>query len=156
MAKKGLDKNSEGNSPEKLSSDNHNVSGNDSNKVEKNRYSDDELKEFKQLILAKLEEARDNLTMLREAFSNDSGSDINDTSPTFKIIEDGSEVMSKEENAKLATRQKKFIESLELALLRIENKTYGICRETGKLIPKQRLMSVPHATLSIEAKQGQK
>ncbi|OFX73901.1 MAG: molecular chaperone DnaK [Bacteroidetes bacterium GWE2_29_8] len=107
-------------------------------------------------MLAKLEEARDNLTMLREAFSNDSGSDINDTSPTFKIIEDGSEVMSKEENAKLATRQKKFIESLELALLRIENKTYGICRETGKLIPKQRLMSVPHATLSIEAKQGQK
>lgn len=124
--------------------------------VEKTKYSDEELLEFKELILAKLEEAKVNLKMLKEAFANDSGSDINDTSPTFKIIEDGSEVMSKEENAKLASRQNKFIESLELALIRIQNKSYGVCRETGKLIPKQRLMSVPHATLSIEAKQGKK
>ena len=94
--------------------------------------------------------------MLREAFSGTSDSDTADTSPTFKVLEEGQTVLSKEENGRLALRQQKFIESLEMALVRIENGTYGICRETGKLISKERLRAVPLATLSIEAKKNQK
>jgi RNA polymerase-binding transcription factor DksA len=122
----------------------------------KNVYSDEELQEFKIIILAKIEEAKRDLELLTEAFSNDSGQDINDTSPTFKILEEGSQVRSKEENSQLAVRQTKFISSLENALVRIENKTYGICRVTGKLIPKERLRVVPHATLCIDAKLNEK
>jgi RNA polymerase-binding transcription factor DksA len=119
--------------------------------TEKNRYSDEELDEFKVLIQNKIEEAKKDLETLKESLSNkDNGTD--DTSPTFKLIEDGSDVLSKEETAQLAARQQKFINSLEAALVRIANKTYGICRQTGKLIPKERLRVVPHATLSIEAK----
>jgi len=123
---------------------------------EKNTYSDEELQEFKEIILEKLQEARRDLELLTEAFSNSGGEDINDTSPTFKILEEGSQVLSKEENSNLAMRQVKFIKSLENALVRIENKTYGICRETGKLIPKERLRVVPHATLCIDAKNASK
>ena len=122
------------------------------NTNEKTRYSDKELQEFKKIILKKLAEAKTDLQLLAEAYTNKNENDINDTSPTFKVLEDGNEVLSKEENGKLAARQRKFIESLEAALIRIENKTYGICRVTGKLIPKERLRLVPHATLSIEAK----
>ncbi|MBR1768824.1 MAG: TraR/DksA family transcriptional regulator [Bacteroidales bacterium] len=123
---------------------------------EKTRYSDEELLEFKELILAKLETARANLTELKaEAFhTNSNGTE--DTSPVFKAMEDeSSNVQAKEENARLAQRQQKYIKDLEAALVRIENKTYGICRVTGKLIPKERLKLVPHATLSIEAKMQQ-
>jgi len=121
----------------------------------KTRYSDEELEEFKQIILAKLEKARRDLKMLTEAFANSNEHDISDTSPTFKVLEEGYQVNSKEENSKLAARQDKFITALENALVRIENKTYGICRVTGKLISKERLRIVPHATLSIEAKLNQ-
>ncbi|HNX06040.1 MAG TPA: TraR/DksA family transcriptional regulator [Bacteroidales bacterium] len=121
-------------------------------KAEKTRYSDEELQEFKEIILKKLEEARRDLELLTEAYSNNAGQDINDTSPTFKILEEGSQVLSKEENSQLAMRQVKFISNLENALIRIENKSYGICRVTGKLISKERLKIVPHATLSMEAK----
>lgn len=121
----------------------------------KNRYSDEELEEFRQIILAKLEKARKDLKMLTEAFVNSNEHDISDTSPTFKVLEEGYQVNSKEENSKLAARQDKFIKALENALIRIENKTYGICRVTGKLISKERLRIVPHATLSIEAKLNQ-
>jgi len=126
--------------------------------VEKTRYSDDELDEFRQLINAKLEEARIDLQLLIEAYTNNNENDTNDTAPSFKVLEEGYSVNSKEENAQLAARQQKFIQNLENALVRIENKTYGICRETGKLISKERLRLVPHATLSIEAKllQGKK
>lgn len=116
------------------------------------RYSDEELQEFKDIILAKLAKAKADFKMLTEAYTNKNDNDTNDTSPTFKVLEEGNAVMSKEENSKLANRQEKFILSLENALVRIENKSYGICRETGKLISKERLRSVPHATLSIEAK----
>ncbi|MEI6124339.1 MAG: TraR/DksA C4-type zinc finger protein [Bacteroidota bacterium] len=119
-------------------------------------YSDEELLEFKEIILTKLSEAKKDLEILTEAFSNSGGEDINDTSPTFKILEEGSQVLSKEENSQLAMRQTKFIKNLENALIRIENKTYGICRVTGELIPKERLRIVPHATLSIDAKLKQK
>ena len=122
----------------------------------KNRYSDEELEEFKQIILNKLEKARRDLKMLTEAFANSNEHDISDTSPTFKVLEEGYQVNSKEENSKLAARQDKFINALENALVRIENKTYGICRVTGKLISKERLRIVPHATLSMEAKLNQK
>ncbi len=122
---------------------------------EKTRYSDEELQEFKEIILSKLDQAQHDLELLTDAFSNGEN-DISDTSPTFKVLEEGNSVMSKEENARLAARQQKFIANLEAALIRIENKTYGICRETGKLIPKERLRIVPHATLSIEAKKGQR
>ena len=122
------------------------------NKENKVRYSDEELEEFRQIILKKLEDARNDLAMLTEAFTNSGENSTNDTAPTFKVLEEGANVMSKEENSRLATRQAKFIASLEAALERIDNKTYGICRETGKLISKERLRSVPHATLSIEAK----
>ncbi|HPG33920.1 MAG: TraR/DksA C4-type zinc finger protein [Lentimicrobiaceae bacterium] len=121
----------------------------------KNRYSDEELEEFKQIILTKLEKARKDLKMLTEAFANSNEHDISDTSPTFKVLEEGYQVNSKEENSKLAARQDKFITALENALVRIENKSYGICRVTGRLISKERLRIVPHATLSIEAKLNQ-
>jgi len=119
---------------------------------EKYRYSDEELEEFKQIIDQKIEKAREDLKMLTEAYNNDDGHGTDDTSPTFKVLEEGYQVLSKEENSRLAARQQKFINSLENALLRIENKSYGVCRVTGKLISKERLRSVPHATLSIEAK----
>ncbi|MBP1630377.1 MAG: molecular chaperone DnaK [Bacteroidetes bacterium] len=129
----------------------------DENKNAK-RYSDEELNEFKEIIMNKLAQARENLEMLLEAFSNDAN-DLGDTSPTFKVLEEGSSVQSKEDNANMAARQQKFIKDLEAALIRIENKTYGICRVTGELIPKERLRIVPHATMSVEAKlqqQGKK
>jgi RNA polymerase-binding transcription factor DksA len=127
-------------------------------KDEKGRthYSDEELEEFRAIILEKLEKARQDMVLLTEAYSNSAGNDIMDTSPTFKVLEEGYQVLSKEDNARLAGRQEKFIQSLENALVRIENKTYGICRETGKLISKERLRIVPHATLSMEAKLKQK
>jgi RNA polymerase-binding transcription factor DksA len=123
---------------------------------EKSRYSDEELSEFKEIILAKLKKANEDLKLLMEAYHLDGEHGTDDTSPTFKILEEGYQVMSKEENSRLASRQQKFINNLENALLRIENKTYGICRVTGKLISKERLKSVPHATLSIEAKLNQR
>ena len=125
------------------------------NSHERVRYSDEELAEFKELILEKLARARKDLEMLNE---NVAGGDnaASDTAPTFKILEEGSNVLSKEENSQLAARQYKYIQNLDNALIRIENKTYGVCRMTGKLIPKERLRAVPHATLSVEAKMGQK
>lgn len=120
--------------------------------MEKTRYSDEELQEFKDLILKKLDEAKRNYKLLVDAYTNSNENDTADTSPSFKVMEEGFQVLSKEENGQLADRQKKFIENLENALVRIENKSYGICRVTGKLIPKERLRSVPHATLSIDAK----
>jgi len=123
--------------------------------AEKTTYTKDELKEFEELILAKIESAQDDLDVLRAATANDSDNGTEDTSPTFKQFEEGSSTLSKEENIKLAERQAKFIRSLNNALIRIENKTYGICRITGKLIAKERLKLVPHATLSIEAKNAQ-
>lgn len=118
------------------------------------RYSDEELEEFRQIILAKLEEARKSLEFYLDATSN-SNEEL-DTSPSFKYLEEGSNVLAKEENAQQAARLEKFIKNLEAALGRIENKTYGICRVTGKLIPKERLRCVPHATLSVEAKNQRK
>ena len=123
--------------------------------AEKTTYTKDELAEFRQLILAKIESAQDDLDVLRAATANDSDNGTEDTSPSFKQFEEGSSTLSKEENIKLAERQAKFIRSLNNALIRIENKTYGICRVTGKLIAKERLKLVPHATLSIEAKNAQ-
>jgi DnaK suppressor protein len=120
--------------------------------TEKIRYTDPELQEFKEIILKKLDDARHDLVLLTEAYTTKNDNDTNDTSPTFKVLEEGSNVLSKEENSQLASRQQKFIRDLENALLRIENKTYGICRVTGKLISKDRLRVVPHATMSIEAK----
>jgi RNA polymerase-binding transcription factor DksA len=118
------------------------------------RFSDEELQEFRDLIMKKLKEAKRDFELLKDSLSNkDNGTD--DTSPTFKLLEDGSDVLTKEETAQLAVRQQKFIQNLEMALVRIENKTYGICRVTGKLISKDRLRVVPHATLSIEAKTQQ-
>lgn len=123
---------------------------------EKTRYSDEELAEFKDLILEKLENAQREYDVLRKALSQSDSNDTLDTSPTFKILEEGASVLSKEEAGNLAQRQLKFIQHLNAALIRIENKTYGVCRETGKLIPKARLRAVPHATLSIEAKLKQR
>jgi RNA polymerase-binding transcription factor DksA len=123
--------------------------------IEIKRFTDEELQEFKDLILKKLQEARDDLKLLTEAYTSKNDNDTNDTSPSFKVLEEGSQVLSKEENSQLAARQQKFIRDLENALIRIENKTYGICRVTGKLISKERLKSVPHATLSMEAKLNQ-
>lgn len=120
---------------------------------DKVRYSDEELAEFKELILKKLEEARKDYDLLKQTLANTDNNGTDDTSPSFKMIEDGSETLSREETAQLAARQEKFIKHLEDALLRIRNKTYGICRVTGRLISKERLRLVPHATLSIEAKQ---
>lgn len=120
--------------------------------TEKTRYSDKELQAFKTLILEKLEKAKKDFELLLSSVNNTGGNDTEDTAPTFNVLEEGASALSKEEAGQLAMRQQKFIRSLEAALIRIENKTYGICRETGKLIPKERLLSVPHATLSIEAK----
>lgn len=122
---------------------------------EKIRYSDAELEEFRTLIQGKLDSALKDLELLKENFANDKNNGTDDTSPTFKAFEEGSDTMSKEANSQLAARQEKFIRDLKNALLRIENKTYGICRVTGKLIGKERLRLVPHATLSIEAKNQQ-
>ena len=121
----------------------------------KNRYTDKELERFKKLIVKKIDQAKQDLALLKSAYMNDSDNGTDDTSPTFKAFEEGSETMSKEANTQLALRQEKFIRDLKNALMRIENKTYGICRVTGKLIKKKRLMVVPHATLSIEAKNMQ-
>ena len=120
--------------------------------TEKTRYSDEELLEFKDLIIQKLEQAQKDYDLLKASISHSDDNDIQDTSPTFKVLEEGASVLSKEESGKLAQRQQKFIQHLKAALVRIENKTYGICRETGKMIAKERLRAVPHATLSIEAK----
>ena len=121
----------------------------------KNRYTDKELERFKKLIMVKIDQAKQDLELLKSAYMNDSDNGTDDTSPTFKAFEEGSETMSKEANTQLALRQEKFIRDLKNALIRIENKTYGVCRITGKLIKKKRLMVVPHATLSIEAKNMQ-
>ena len=120
------------------------------------RYSDKELEAFKILIGEKIEKAKKDLKLLKSAYMNDGNNGTEDTSPTFKAFEEGSKTMSKESNTQLALRQEKFIRDLKNALTRIENKTYGICRVTGKLISKERLKLVPHATLSIEAKNMQK
>lgn len=122
----------------------------------KERYSDKELAEFKKLILDKIEKAQQQLELYEDAYKNGSSNDTEDTSPTFKSFDEGSSTLSKEANSQLAIRQEKFIRDLKNALVRIENKTYGICRVTGKLIQKERLKLVPHATLSIEAKNQQK
>ena len=129
-----------------------NVMEQDTNAPEKLRYSDEELNMFKEVILKKLDKAKDDYEQLRAAITHSASNDVEDTSPTFKILEEGASALSKEESGQLAQRQYKFIQSLEAALIRIENKSYGICRETGKLIQKERLLLVPHATLSIEAK----
>jgi RNA polymerase-binding transcription factor DksA len=123
---------------------------------EKTRYSDEELEEFKALIKEKLEDARNYYNSLKEAIVNSDGNDTSDTSPTFKVLEEGASTLNKEEAGQLAQRQMKFIQHLEAALIRIENKTYGVCRETGKLIPKERLRAVPHATLSVDAKNNRR
>ncbi|MCL2649940.1 MAG: TraR/DksA C4-type zinc finger protein [Candidatus Azobacteroides sp.] len=123
---------------------------------EKTRYSDAELEEFRIIIMEKLEAAKKDYDLLKATIMNVDGNDVTDTSPTFKVLEEGAATLSKEEAGRLAQRQMKFIQSLQAALVRIENKTYGVCRETGKLIPKERLRAVPHATLSIEAKMSQK
>ena len=122
----------------------------------KNRYSDKELAEFRTLIEEKIEKAQEDLELLKSTYMNDGNNGTDDTSPTFKAFEEGSETMSKEANTQLAIRQEKFIRDLRNALIRIENKTYGVCRVTKKLINKKRLELVPHATLSIEAKNMQK
>jgi len=124
--------------------------------AEKNRYSDEELEEFRQLINEKLEVAQRDYDALKAALMNTDNNSTDDTSPTYKVLEEGANTLSKEETMRLAQRQMKFIQSLQAAMVRIENKTYGICRETGKLIPKERLRAVPHATLCIEAKQGKR
>jgi len=124
--------------------------------TEKTRYSDAELEEFKTLLNDKIKKATEQLELIQSSYKNDSNNGTDDTSPTFKAFDEGSEVMSKEANSQLAIRQEKFIRDLKNALVRIENKTYGICRVTGKLINKERLKLVPHATLSIEAKNMQK
>jgi len=123
---------------------------------EKVRYSDAELAEFKELIQKKMEKAKADLELIKSAYMNDLNNGTEDTSPTFKAFEEGSETMSKEANSQLAIRQEKFIRDLKNALFRVENKTYGICKVTGKLISKERLLVVPHATMSIEAKNMQR
>ena len=122
--------------------------------AEKNRYSDEELEEFRQIINEKLEIAQRDYDALKASLMNADNNSTDDTSPTYKVLEEGANTLSKEETTRLAQRQMKFIQSLQAALVRIENNTYGICRETGKLIPKERLRAVPHATLCIEAKQS--
>jgi DnaK suppressor protein len=123
---------------------------------EKLRYNDADLQEFKKLIQDKIAKAEHDLVLIKESFINDQNNGTDDTSPTFKAFEEGAETLSKEQNSILAGRQEKFVRDLKHALIRIENKTYGICRVTGKLIPKDRLKAVPHATLSIEAKNMQR
>lgn len=119
---------------------------------DKKRYSDEELEEFRQLILNKIEKAEQEYRSLVGVVNNHTGNGVEDTSPTFKALEEGANVLGKETNARLAQRQADYIAKLRQALVRIDNKTYGICRVTGELIPKGRLMAVPHATLSVEAK----
>ena len=123
--------------------------------ADKNRYLDAELQEFKALIQQKLDKAKEDYELLKSAITQSESNDTQDTSPTFKVLEEGAATLSKEEAGRLAQRQLKFIQHLQAALVRIENKTYGICRETGKLISKERLRAVPHATLCIEAKSRQ-
>ena len=123
---------------------------------EMNRYPDKDLDKFRVLIEEKIDKAQHDLELIRSAYMNDGNNGTDDTSPTFKAFEEGSETMSKEANTQLAIRQEKFIRDLKNALIRIENKTYGVCRVTGKLISAERLQLVPHATLSIEAKNMQK
>jgi len=123
--------------------------------AEKTRYSDAELEEFRAIINEKLETAIKDYELLKNSITNMDGNDVADTSPTFKVLEEGAATLSKKEAGRLAQRQLKFIQHLQAALVRIENKTYGICRETGKLIPKERLRIVPHATLSVDAKEKQ-
>ena len=123
---------------------------------EKMRYSDADLAEFKEIILSKIEKAQTDLELIKSAYMNDLNNGTDDTSPTFKAFEEGSETMSKEANSQLAIRQEKFIRDLKNALFRVENKTYGFCKVTGKLISKERLLVVPHATMSIEAKNLQR
>ena len=120
------------------------------------RYGDADLAEFKKIILKKLEQAKADYELLRLNITHSGDNDTQDTSPTFKVLEEGAATLSKEESGRLAAHQMKFIRNLEMALVRIENKTYGICKTTGKLIPKERLMRVPHATECIEAKEGRK
>ena len=122
---------------------------------EKTCYSPEELQEFKELIMSKIDKAERDLAMLQQAIAG-SENEANDTAPTFKTLEEGSNVLLKEENSKLAARQQKFIRDLRAALIRIENGTYGICQATGKLIPKERLRIVPHATMTVEAKEASK
>lgn len=124
--------------------------------AEKTRYSDEELAEFKKLILEKIALAKRDYDQMMDVLMNRGGNDVDDTSPTYKILEEGSSTQTKEELTTMAARQQKFIQGLQAALVRIENKTYGVCRVTGKLIPKERLRAVPHATLSIEAKNSGK
>mgnify|MGYP001791313197 FL=1 len=119
------------------------------------RYSDSDLQEFKDIILKKIERAEEDLELLRSSYKNGVDNGTEDTSPTFKSFEEGTDTMAKEANMQLAIRQEKFIRDLKNAIIRIENKTYGVCRVTGKLIQKERLKLVPHATLSIEAKRKQ-
>ena len=120
------------------------------------RYSDAELAEYKALILEKLEGARNDYEQLRASITRSADNDTEDTSPTFKVLEEGAMTLSKEEIERLAAHQLKFIKTLEMALVRIEHKTYGICKTTGKLIPRERLLRVPHATECIEAKEARK
>lgn len=122
---------------------------------EKTKYTDAELQEFKEIINQKLDKAKQDYQLLKDVITHGESNDTEDTSPTFKVLEEGAATLSKEEAGKLAQRQQKFIQHLQGALIRIENKTYGVCRVTGKLIPKERLKAVPHATLSIDAKQQQ-
>lgn len=124
--------------------------------TEKVRYGDEELEEFRDIINGKLVLARRDYEQMMRVLMNQDGNDVDDTSPTYKILEEGSATQSKEELIQLASRQQKFIKGLEAALIRIENKTYGVDRITGKLIPKERLRAVPHATLSVESKQNRK
>ena len=124
--------------------------------AEKTRYSDAELEEFRAIINEKLEIAMKNYEQLKSILNGSDSNDVDDTSPTYKVLEEGANTLSKEETTRLAQRQQKFINGLQAALVRIENKTYGICRETGKLISAERLRAVPHATLSIEAKNSGK
>jgi RNA polymerase-binding transcription factor DksA len=123
---------------------------------ERVRYGDADLAEFKQIILKKLEQAKADYELLRSNITHSGDNDTQDTSPTFKVLEEGATTLSKEETGRLAAHQMKFIRNLEMALVRVENKTYGICKTTGKLIPKERLMRVPHATECIEAKEARK
>ncbi|MBQ5729500.1 MAG: TraR/DksA C4-type zinc finger protein [Bacteroidaceae bacterium] len=123
---------------------------------QKVRYSDEELEEFKALILEKIELSKRDYDQMMDVLTNRSGNGVDDTLPTYKVLEEGSMTQTKEELTQSAARMQKFIQGLQAALVRIENKTYGVCRQTGKLIPKERLRAVPHATLSIEAKLGQK
>ena len=124
--------------------------------AEKTRYTGEELQEFREIILMKLEKAREDYEILKSSISHEESNDTMDTSPTFKVLEEGATTLSKEEAGRLAQRQSKFIQHLQAALVRIENKTYGVCRDTGKLISKDRLRAVPHATLCIDAKKAQK